>query len=89
MKIEVGKKYINADGLVVFIINKVEGNKYPYESVDSSYSQDGSYIYEEICGQDLICEVVLKLHQALINGEMTPKQFIEKHIEHWSKTSVQ
>ena len=85
MKIEVGKKYINANGLIVSITNKVEGNKYPYESVVSSYAQDGIYTYEKICGQDLICEVVPELHQDLINGIIIQREFIKKHIEYWTE----
>ena len=85
MKIEVGKSYINAYGLIVSITNKVECNKYPYESVVSSYSQDGSYDYEKICGQDLICEVVPELHQDLINSIITQEAFIQKHIKYWTE----
>ena len=89
VKIKVGKKYINANGLVISILHKEESSTYPYECSTSSYLASGRYDMVRPCGRDLICEVVPELYQALLNGSITQKEFIEKHIEHWSRTSVQ
>ena len=89
MKIEVGKKYINAKGLIISIIHKEESGNYTYYCSTSSYLANGRYDRVYPSGKDLICEVVPEIYQTLINGWITQKQFLEKHIEHWGRVNAQ
>ena len=83
MKIEVGKRYINAEGDVVKIAREYPLTFYMYACREYTYSVRGRRIIGQESPQDLICEVVPELHQDLINSIITQKEFIERHIKHW------
>ena len=96
MKIEVGKKYINAEGEVTKIINN-NGVNHPFifigEGLTSnfyaSYSEDGKNKWNlEDWEFDLICLVDEPLYEQYQQGLITKKQFIQKHIELYTGTKL-
>lgn len=96
MKIEVGKKYINAEGEVIKIINNNEVN-HPFiligEGLTSnfyaSYSEEGKNKWDlEDWEFDLICLVDETLYEQYQQSLLTKKQFIQKHIELYTGTKL-
>lgn len=85
MKIEVGKSYINARGDIVKILEKQLDTVYPYICEDYSYTPQGIRIIWESSPYDLICEVVPYLYEQYISGYISQREFIEKHIKHWTE----
>lgn len=83
MLIEVGKKYINAIGEVVEIVEELEGNSrfFYADNNGEAYTKTGMYFVNRESERDLIClvdEDLLKQYEA---NEITQKEFIAKHIE--------
>mgnify|MGYP003543130893 FL=1 len=86
MKIEVGKSYINAKGNVVKIEFEQIDKIYPYVCRHYSYMINGRRVIGQESPQDLICEVVPEIYEAYTLGYiLSQKEFIEKHIEYWTK----
>ena len=87
MKIEVYKRYINAGGDVIYIGKFYKGHTNPFEDTpgENTYTSDGKF-EEHLAGvYDLICEVVPYLHEQYTCGYISQREFIEKHIKHWTK----
>ena len=85
MKIEVGKSYINASGDIVKILKLYNTVTYPYNCEQYSYTKYGRRIVGQDTPEDLICEVVPYLREQYICGHISQREFIEKHIKHWTK----
>ena len=87
MKIEVGKSYINASGDVIYIGNFYKGHTYPFEDTqdENTYTSDGKFEEHLVGVYDLICEVVPYLHEQYSCGYISQREFIEKHIKHWTE----
>ena len=85
MKIEVGKSYINAIAEVTTILDVRPLYSYPFICKSFSYTKDGYKIQNKITSEDLICEVVEDIYDDYALGYITQKEFIEKHIEYWTK----
>lgn len=83
MMIEVGKKYINASGEVVTIIEEDK------ESIDYCicdinldwYTDNGDYQIGEKNNKDLICEVNEDIYTAYKQDLITKEEFLNKHFE--------
>lgn len=85
MKIEVGKSYINARGDVIKVLKRYNTVTYPYTCRHYSYTEYGKRIIGRDTPDDLICEVVPYFHEQYICGYISQREFIEKHIEHWTE----
>lgn len=91
MKIEVGKKYINANGEVVTIIEEDK------ESIDycicdinlNWYANDGIYQIGEESKYDLICEVNKDIYTAFKQDLITKKEFLNKHFELYGGMTIE
>lgn len=83
MKIEVGKKYINAEGGIVEIIG-IESEETDYKFIGDNnfhYLETGRFYEKNEVPFDLICLVNEPLYEQYQQGLITKKQFIQKHIE--------
>ena len=58
---------------------------YPYTCEQPSYTEYGKRIIGRDTPFDLICEVVPYLHDQYICGHISQREFIEKHIKHWTE----
>lgn len=85
MKIEADKSYINARGDVVKILDSQLDTVYPYICEDYSYTPQGERIIGQETPYDLICEVVPYFHEQYTCGYISQREFIEKHIKHWTE----
>ena len=86
VKIEVGKKYINAEGDVVRVIKLWSNMTYPYTCRGYSYTAYGQRVIGQESPQDLSCEVVPEIYEAYTLGYiLSQKEFIEKHIKYWTE----
>lgn len=83
MLIEVGKKYINAEGDIIYIIG-IDCNYSDYKFIDEDgchYLETGRFDKHNEETFDLIClvdENLLKQYEA---SQIRKKEFISKHIE--------
>jgi len=87
MKIELGKRYINAGGTVVKIISDiVDSPFYDYEGCNGlSYTKKGRFSRIYITQSDLICEVNDRLYELYLTEQISKKYFLLEHINLWSK----
>lgn len=85
MKIEVGNWYINARGDIIEILKLHNTVTYPYNCRQYSYTGQGKRIVGQETRNDLICEVVPYFHEQYIWGHISQREFIEKHIKHWTE----
>lgn len=85
MKIEVGKRYINASGDVIKVLKQHSTVTYPYTCEQHSYTEYGKRTRGQETPYDLICEVVPYFHEQYICGYISQREFIEKHIKHWTE----
>ena len=70
MKIEVGKSYINASGVMMYICGYIPTSTFSYKSSgNSTYTDEGYYNIFHISKNDLICEVVPEIYQAYKEGD--------------------
>lgn len=83
MKIEVGKKYINAEGDIIQIVG-IDSNQGDYKFLDEDdchYLESGGFNKHNEETFDLICLINEPLYEQYQQGLITKKQFIQKHIE--------
>lgn len=85
MKIEVGKSYITADGDITKILKQYNTVTYPFTCMQYSYTGQGKRIVGRETPSDLICEVVPTLLEQYTCGYISQREFIEKHIKHWTE----
>lgn len=85
MNIEVGKSYINARGDITKVLKLHNTVTYPYTCRQYSYTEYGKRIVGRETHYDLICEVVPDLYEQYICGYISQREFIEKHIKHWTE----
>lgn len=85
MKIEVGKSYINASGDVIKVLKRHSTVTYPFTCRQHSYTWQGKRIVGRETPYDLICEVVPYLYEQYGCGYISQREFIEKHIKHWTE----
>lgn len=88
MRIEVGKKYINASGAVDCIIGM---NNFPkfYEGKIKDYNENGKIDTYEVLPEDLICEVNEDIYTAYKQDLITKKEFLNKHFEIYSGMTIE
>lgn len=90
MKIEVGKKYINASGKIVKIADEIKGINYPMrDSNINGYTKDGKYKIIDIHKCDLICEVNEDIYTAFKQDLITKEEFLNKHFELYSGMTLE
>ena len=85
MKIEAGKSYINAHGDVTEVLKQYSTVTYPFTCGRYSYTGQGKRIVGRETPNDLICEVVPTLLEQYSCGYISQREFIEKHIKHWTE----
>ena len=85
MNIEVGKSYINADGGVTEALKLHSTVTYPFTCRQYSYTGQCKRIVGRETPNDLICEVVPDLYEQYTCGYISQREFIEKHIKHWTE----
>ena len=87
MKIEVGKRYINANGQIIEIVkfNNNENLIYSYgDTKEEFYTNNGMYSFINQTKKDLICEVNEDIYTAYKQDLITKKEFLNKHFELYS-----
>lgn len=91
MRIEVGKKYIDAQSDIVTIVSK-----YPFEGIETfEDSATGKYTIEGYFKGDinhnfnLICEVNEDIYTTYKQDLITKKEFLNKHFELYSGTTLE
>lgn len=85
MKIEVGKRYINARGDIVEVLILHNTVTYPYNYRQYSYTEYGKRIIGRDTPDDLICEVVPEIYETYKSGEYDSyKDFLIAHYEYYS-----
>jgi hypothetical protein len=86
MKIEFGKRYINARGAVVKIISDtIDSPFYDYKGCNGlSYTKSGRFSRIVITQADLICEVDDRLYKLYLTYQITKNDFLLEHITLWS-----
>lgn len=67
MKIEVGKRYINAEGKITEI-TRFDGGCIYYDLLNNKYEYNGRVSLLVECTQDLICEVVPEILESYKEG---------------------
>lgn len=86
MKIELGKRYINANGELIIITSKQNDSTYPFIDEDEkTYTKEGLEFKYKNNQNDLICEVIPSIYNIYINEKINLKQFIELHIEYYER----
>ncbi len=84
MKIEVGKRYIDAEGFINNIVEK-DNNSMFISAVGETYFSNGGYDRFTQTPQDLICEVVPEIMAAWKEGDINSwKDVLEAHIDWWT-----
>lgn len=90
MKIEVGKKYINAEGRIINIVG-INNNEDDYKFVghdNYNYLESGRFFKHRTDTFDLICLVDETLYEQYQQNLITKKKFIQKHIELYTGTKL-
>ena len=88
MKIEVGKKYIDARGEVIEIVHDDESENYPLRSEEEYYQRNGSFqSIQDI--RDLICEVIEDLYLSYKQDSITKHEFLNHHFELYSGITLE
>jgi hypothetical protein len=83
MKIEVGKRYIDAEG-IVRTIDKFDGIDF-FDMTHTRYESNGRLCVFRQTTQDLICEVVPEIITAWKEGYFeTWKDVLQAHIDWWT-----
>ena len=86
MEIEVGERYIRADGFIVIIIETKEIGDYCYiDNMKTTYAKTGTYFTNGISYRDLICEIVPSIYALYKGGIIHIKELIKQHIEYYTK----
>ena len=86
MEIEIGERYIRADGIIVIIIETIKIGDYCYmDNMKTTYTRTGTYCYDGISYRDLICEVVPSIYALYKGGIIDLKELIKQHIEYYTK----
>lgn len=89
MKIEVGNKYINAEGRIIDIISINNNDDYIFVGHDNyNYLESGRFFKHREDSFDLICLVDETLYEQYQQSLLTKKQFIQKHIELYTGTKL-
>lgn len=89
MKIEVGKKYTNAEGNIITIVKDDDSDLFPMISSNGSYyEKNGNFDVDEH-KQDVICEVNEDIYTAFKQDLITKKEFLNKHFELYSGTTLE
>lgn len=86
MIIETNKHYINALGDVIFI-RKYELN-ITYCFIDNDnrrYTYEGLYCLRDKWIYDLICECIPDILNKYMDKDITQKEFIQQHIDYYTK----
>lgn len=82
MLIEVGKKYIDASGNIVELLEYTTKSDYPFEDTqDGQYDLKGKYYGYVNHRFNLICEVNEDIYTAYKQDLITKKEFLNKHFE--------
>lgn len=85
MKIEVGKRYINARGNIVEVLKQHSTVTYPFTCRQYSYTRQGERIIGQETPDDLICEVVPEIYETYKSGwYVSYKAFLIVHYEYYS-----
>lgn len=86
MKIELGKRYFNAEGEVVHIMEYYPVVNTPFMDRLGRTYKEGGYWYNCISktNSDLICEVVEEILVQYAYGEISYQEMLVQHIEHWT-----
>lgn len=85
MRIEVGEKYINANGEVDCII---AFNNF-FEGRFGDYNESGKIDTYEVLPEDLICEVNEDIYIAYKQDLITKKEFLNKHFELYGGMTIE
>lgn len=91
MRIEVGKKYINAIGDIAEIITYDKVSSYPYgDNQGIDYTISGNiWRSKKPHEKDLICEVNEDLYTAYEQDLITEYEFLNKHFELYSGVTLE
>jgi len=91
MKIEVGKKYINAIGDITKIVTYDRNSNYPYDDSESNCYVESGNIWKNKTphDKDLICEVNEDLYTAYKQDLITEYEFLNKHFELYSGVTLE
>ena len=89
MIIETKKHYINAIGEVIYITECINGLAYPFRDIeDNGYLSNGRYIDNYTDNEcDLICECAPYILDKYMDNDITQKEFIQQHIDHYTKVT--
>lgn len=87
MEIAVNKHYINAKVAIIFIVEEYTGIQYPFrDQEDCGYLSNGRFLNRDTLDtHDLICECVPEILEYYRANFITKKEFIQQHIDYYTK----
>lgn len=86
MKIELGKRYINASGELIIITSKQNDSTYSFiDKNGKTYTKEGLEFKYKNDKNDLICEIVQSIYALYKSGIIDLKELIKQHIEYYTK----